>query len=878
MSISEHVYQQIFDHSPIAKLITLADAPSYTIVDVNQAYLDATGRKKEEILGQPVFLAFPESPTADGIENVKRSISSFDTALQTKMPHKLETYRYDIPIAGTEAFAERYWTAVNTPILDEQGEVKYLIHAPTDVTAHYHLQQREKIGIDALKNQRKQLYSIFMQAPVGIGIFRGANYIVELINPSLAEIYGKPIGQLFNKPIFDVLIHAKARGFEEKLDTVRSTGVSYLGKGIEIPLIRHGILEKVYVDFTYVPFYEEDGTIDGVICIATEVTAQVQAMHDLEEAEERARLAADAVAMGTYDLNLMSGEMVTSQRFADIFGFEAPVIRQKYADVIHPDDRNIRKLAHEEAINNGIMAYEARVILQDHSLRWIKVEGKVLYDKERNPIRMLGTVLDITDEKQNIALQKKLITLVDHSVDLMSILDLDGLSTYLNTAGLKLLGFASLKEALKVELSEIYPEEDLAFIRDVAIPAVMENGDWAGNIHVRNHRSQEIIPVFNHYIRIDDHNTSEPIGIGVVMRDLRPELKAKQDLADSEHLLRNITSASPTALWMSNAAGEVNYVNQTWIDWSGKSFQDNLGQGWITAIHPDDRKTLIERLNNSIAKQTLYEAEFRMQQENGAPRWCVALAQPQYNKHQVFTGLIGSCTDITEHKELQAQKDNFIGIASHELKTPVTSLKGYTQVLERVLIKKGHELEAGMMKKMDTQLNRLTNLIRDLLDVTKINSGKLVLNEQRFELQLMIKDVVEDLQHSTQKHNLIENLNCSGKVFADKDRIEQVIINMITNAIKYSPTSEQIIIHCSQYEGDIIFCVEDFGVGIAEENQQKVFEQFFRVSGEMQHTFPGMGLGLYISSEIIQRAGGRIWVESTEGLGSRFYFSLPLQD
>ena len=141
----------------------------------------------------------------------------------------------------------------------------------------------------------------------------------------------------------------------------------------------------------------------------------------------------------------------------------------------------------------------------------------------------------------------------------------------------------------------------------------------------------------------------------------------------------------------------------------------------------------------------------------------------------------------------------------------------------------------------------------------------------------MVNEIVEDLQRTTEQHQLIENLQDIGIVYGDKERIGQVITNLISNAIKYSPGAEKIIIHTQLIEHEVRLCVEDFGVGIAEDKLSKVFDQFYRVSGNMQHTFPGLGLGLYISAEIIKREHGRIWVNSTPGKGSTFCFALPMR-
>ncbi|MEJ5963619.1 PAS domain S-box protein [Pedobacter immunditicola] len=876
MNIFEEGYKEIFNHSPIAKLILSVATPDFTILDANNTYLQATNTKKEELIGKPVFTVFPKNTLDPESKNIEQTLLSFEQVIQTRQPHTMEKYRYDIPVPGEDQFIEKYWITVNTPIFDAKGDIQFIIHAPRDVTAHHYLEKREKAGIESLKLQRKQLYATFMQAPVGIGIFKGPDLTVTMINHALCNIYGKSIKEMLGNPVFDVLPFVKGQGFEELVDNVRVTGETFEGIGVELPLIRNGILEKVYVDFVFEPFYEENNTITGVIVVATEVTAKVEAMHKLEEAEERARLAADAVDLGVYDLNIVNGNLVTSDRFAHIFGLEKPATSHEYNAALHPDDVEVRKKAQEDAIENGTMNYEARIIWPDQSIRWIKVEGKVLYDKEGNPARILGTVLDTTSQKFDKEQQRKLVTLVDNSVDLMSIFDLEGNNTYMNTAGIELLGLPSMAENQTIHLSDLHSPEYFEFVQNEVLPAVMREGSWSGRLMVRNYTTGENLPVFNNFIRIEESVTLKPIGIGVVMRDLRLELTAKQALADSESLLRNITTAAPTALWMSNKKGEITYINQTWVDWSGNSFEDNLLYGWMSIILPEDLTQVVDGFYKATSNKIQYEVEFRINHADGTQHWCIARGQPQFDLDGWLSGYIGSCTDITEHKALQNQKDNFIGIASHELKTPVTSLKGYAQVLERILKKKGHETEADMMRKMDAQLNRLTSLIGDLLDVTKINAGKLQFNNQVFELQPMVSELMQDLQRSTEKHLLVENFKPTGKTYADKERIEQVIINFLTNAIKYSPNPSKIIVHIEQRNNEIIVCVEDFGIGISSEDSMKVFEQFYRVSGAMQHTFPGLGLGLYISAEIIRRVGGRIWVESKQKEGSCFYFSLPV--
>ena len=486
-------------------------------------------------------------------------------------------YRYDIPIRGTDEFEERYWTTTNTPVLDNDGKVLYLIHSPANVTELHQLADREKASLQALKEQRAQLYSTFMQAPVGIAIFRGPRFVVDLINPPLCTLYGKSAHEILGKPVFDVLTHSRGLGFEEILNKVRLTGEPFAGKGLNALLERNGMIEMVYLDFVYEPFREDDGSISGVIAVAVEVTGQVMAKKQLEEAEERARLAIDAVGLGTFDLNLENAVTVTSLKFANIFGFELPVTRQEYIERYHPDDLGIRNQAHKEAESAGHLFYEVRVIWPDQTVHWVRVEGRV-YFHEGTPSRILGTALDITEQKQS--------------------------------------------------------------------------------------------------------------------REEQQRLTAR--IAENELLLRNITKAAPTGLWMSDEHGAITYVNQTWIDWTGIAYESNLGTGWLEAIMGEERAYVSDQLSTSLKSRQNFEVEFRIAHIDQTRHWCVATGKPQYNSNGSFIGYIGACVDITEQKNIQLQKDNFISIASHELKTPVTSIKAYTQVLEKMLFKKGDHHEAEM--------------------------------------------------------------------------------------------------------------------------------------------------------------------------------------
>lgn len=231
--------------------------------------------------------------------------------------------------------------------------------------------------------------------------------------------------------------------------------------------------------------------------------------------------------------------------------------------------------------------------------------------------------------------------------------------------------------------------------------------------------------------------------------------------------------------------------------------------------------------------------------------------------------------EIERRKQLENQKDEFMAVVSHELKTPVTSIKAYTQVLHKNFQKKGDIKAATSLGKMGNQINKLTSLIEDLLDVTKIEAGKLQFRQQQFNIHELVEEIIDEIKHTT-THKIIKKGTINTVIHADRERIGQAVTNFLTNAIKYSPTSDKIVVSLKTNTASVTISVQDFGLGINKKQLPYVFDRFFREPGVKQETFPGLGLGLYISSEIIKRHNGRIWVESEKGAGSTFSFSLPI--
>jgi len=251
--------------------------------------------------------------------------------------------------------------------------------------------------------------------------------------------------------------------------------------------------------------------------------------------------------------------------------------------------------------------------------------------------------------------------------------------------------------------------------------------------------------------------------------------------------------------------------------------------------------------------------------------------EPLHNGNGEVIGVTGTSRDVTEQVELEKRKDDFISIASHELRTPITVLRGYTQLLARQLDQQGIQEPVSMLKTMDAQISRLVRLVDELLDASKIQAGRLDYEEVPVDLDALVHETVEMLQASSPTHTLYVSGATLTVIPGDKDLLGQVFTNLITNAVKYSPQANSVDITLSSTKEATLVSIRDYGVGIASAHQKHIFDRFYRVYDSNNKSFKGLGLGLYIAHDIVKRHGGNLTVESAEGKGSSFTISLPLE-
>ncbi|HVS97779.1 MAG TPA: CheR family methyltransferase [Puia sp.] len=367
--------------------------------------------------------------------------------------------------------------------------------------------------------------------------------------------------------------------------------------------------------------------------------------------------------------------------------------------------------------------------------------------------------------------------------------------------------------------------------------------------------------------------------VAVFFRDVTERTRAEQALRLSEERYRIALSSAEMAAW----DWDVQYDTIVWNDQQyallgleGNNRTTNIAL-FLQFVHPDDLEAVHHELNTAVEETGVFRCEFRIRKaDGGGIRWMCGYARAVDRKDGKATRMAGVMYDITKQKSVEQQKEEFISIASHELKTPVTSIKSYVEMLQEKLSRKD-EKNAALIRKMDSQVDRLADLIKALLDTSRIAEDQLHLCLETFDLNQLIAERVEQLQRTTARHSLNFTPGGVAPVTADRERIGQVLTNLLSNGIKYSPGGGEILITTERTSDGVKVSVRDHGIGIPQDLLRKVFERFFRIGNPQIYTYPGMGLGLYISAGIIQRHGGTIFAESTPGDGSMFAFTLPYQ-
>jgi two-component system phosphate regulon sensor histidine kinase PhoR len=347
------------------------------------------------------------------------------------------------------------------------------------------------------------------------------------------------------------------------------------------------------------------------------------------------------------------------------------------------------------------------------------------------------------------------------------------------------------------------------------------------------------------------------------------------ELLISRENFRLLADNIPQMAWTNLPDGQVNFYNQQWYKYTGLNFQQSGANGLLSAIHPDDRQLTVAKYNKALVSGNIFEMENRYKNGNGIYRWHLNRAAPLRNDAGEIILWVGTATDIEDQKREMEKKDEFIGIASHELKTPLTSLKGYLQLVASYKKDDLPVIVKTYIDKANIAINKLQHLVNDLLDVSKIQAGRLEYKLDLVNISGLLNQCIDNAIHIYPGYNFECRVEADYVVNGNAERLEQVLMNLLNNAVKYSPVNKNIIIGADKINESVRVSVTDFGIGLSDGQIERIFERFYRVE-DKKFMVSGLGMGLYISSEIINAHNGKINAQSEFGKGSTFYFELPL--
>lgn len=663
---------------------------------------------------------------------------------------------------------------------------------------------------------RKNLHQLFEDAPAAIAIIRGPEMRYELSNATNQELAGGR--QLVGRTVREALPELEADGITSAVQHVFDTGEPFVAR--EYPVTRPEApgraSKEIFMNGVVQPLHGPTGAVEGVMLFAYDVTDLVLSRERVRDAEERLRLAVDAATVGTWDYHPQSGVVTADPRYRRLFGLgpDAPVTGDILAGAIHPEDRARVDAAVSRSLDphaGGEFGIEYRTRgIEDGVERWVAVRGRTIFDENGQAVRFLGTGVDVTSERRALT---HLQFLAEASTVLSS--SLDYRATLDEMARLAVPRFADM---CFVELTG----EDRSFIGAAVAHVDPAKARLAREVRRRYPLVRgSVAPIERVF------ETGQPLLVPTVTEPLLREMAR-----DEDHLrmLRELGARSMMLVPLKTRGGTIAVLGLVHSE-SGRRYT------------PEDLPfagEVARRAATAVENARLYERA---------------------------TKAVGV-------------RDQFLSIASHELRTPLTGLILHLSTLRRA-IDTGRfgsipsEKLAERIRLMDHQASRLSALIDELLDVSRISSGRLELKRERLDLNGLVNDVAASMTgEATKAGASISITGESGVVGSwDRSRLDQIVTNLVANAIKYAPGGP-IWIDVARRDGTAIITVSDRGPGIPVADQGRIFDQFERVAPPGQG---GLGLGLWIARRIVEAHGGSIGVASRPGDGAVFSVRLPLE-
>ncbi|GHO47964.1 PAS domain-containing sensor histidine kinase [Ktedonospora formicarum] len=609
-----------------------------------------------------------------------------------------------------------------------------------------------------------------------------------------------------------------------------------------------------------------------------------------EMSEVQVQLALRASGVGMWDWNLTTGELVWTDQKKALFAFspETPISYQLFLDTVHPDDRERVHKANLRAIEEK-QEYDKdyRIIWPDGSIHWLTDRAQGILDASGRVTRIVGVTFDITNLKQHeVQLQEaneRITTILDSITDAFLGIDNQWRYTYVNRRMEAYMG-RSLAEVMGKPVWEVVPE----------ILGTDFEHHYRKAMETRQAQHCEgFHPTFQRWV--EAYIYPNPNGLSIYFHDIDERKQAEIALRENEERLRRFVDSNIIGIMITDQDGNICEANDAFLSLIGYTRED-LAAGnipWPSITSPEfqarDALAIEEAVRTGVAQP--YEKEYIAKDSRHVP---ALIGRALFRQESSTSFLICFVLDLTARKEIERQKDLFLGMTGHELKTPLAALQGTIQLnlrrLERITKNSPSpppELDNFLTKLVRSLTDSLryiemqTRLINDMLDVSRIASNTLTLSLKVCDLVAIVRDTISDVRLAHPKRSLLLDLpeHTPVMVFVDSNRISQVVMNYVSNALRYSPADKPVMIGLDIEGVWVRVWVRDQGPGLSKDAMKRIWQSYYQASNVSVQcgTDKGLGLGLYICRTLIEQHQGTVGVESILGQGSTFWFCLPIK-
>lgn len=496
--------------------------------------------------------------------------------------------------------------------------------------------------------------------------------------------------------------------------------------------------------------------------------------------------------------------------------------------------------------------------------------------------------LDISERNKHEAERQHFVSLANRSTDFIAMADLHLKPTYINAAGMEMVGLDSLDQGMATPIMEYFFPEDVPFVEQEFFPKVLKEGSAEVEIRFRHLKSDKAMWMHYHVYTLLDYK-GNTTGYATVSRNITDSKLAAQALQENEAKFRTIANAMPQMIWSTLPDGYHDYYNDRWYEYTGMPRGSTDGEGWNGMFHPDDRQRAWERWHRSLTTGEVYEIEYRLRHHSGEYRWVLGRALPIRNGAGNIIRWMGTCTDIHEQKltqhaliEADQRKDEFISVLAHELRNPLAPIRTAVDLIHMVDVRQ--PLLQQAIAVMDRQLSHMTSLIDDLLDVARISKGKVDLKLQPCNIAQIATNVANDYRKNIESNGVQLNTAVPDDPVwgnADPTRLSQIIGNLLHNACKFTKPGDSITISLEvepiASQSRAVMTISDTGLGIAPELLPELFSPFSQARQDLSRSSGGLGLGLTVVRGLVELHGGTVSAHSAGiGQGATFVITLPI--